>query len=71
MSRKNIDEMYQELMKYMKKIKNPFLLKLAESFFVENEAFIRLFKNHSAAKKCTSWFCGRPSGAYLERSEAL
>ena len=58
MSRKNIDEMYQELMKYMKKIKNPFLLKLAESFFVENEAFIRLFKNHSAAKSVHHVFVG-------------
>ena len=58
MSRKNIDEMYQELMKYMKKIKTPFLLKLAESFFVENEAFIRLFKNHSAAKSVHHGFVG-------------
>ena len=58
MSRKNIDEMYQELMKYMKKIKNPFLLKLAESFFVENEAFIRLFKNPSAAKSVHHGFVG-------------
>ena len=58
MSRKNIDEMYQELMKYMKKIKNPFLLKLAESFFVENEAFISLFKNHSAAKSVHHGFVG-------------
>ena len=58
MSRKNIDEMYQELMKYMKNIKNPFLLKLAESFFVENEAFIRLFKNHSAAKSVHHGFVG-------------
>ena len=45
-------------MKYMKKIKNPFLLKLAESFFVENEAFIRLFKNHSAAKSVHHGFVG-------------
>ena len=58
MSRKDIDEMYQELMKYMRKIKNPFLLKLAESFFVENEAFIRLFKNHSAAKSVHHGFVG-------------
>ena len=58
MSRKDIEEMYQELMKYMRKIKNPFLLKLAESFFVENEAFIRLFKNHSAAKSVHHGFVG-------------
>ena len=58
MSRKNIDEMYEELLKYMRKIKNPYLLKLAESFFVENEAFIRLFKNHSAAKSVHHGFVG-------------
>lgn len=32
MSRKDIDEMYEELLKYMRKVKNPYLLKLAESF---------------------------------------
>ena len=58
MSRKNIDEMYEELLKYMRKVKNPYLLKLAESFFVENEAFIRLFKKHSAAKSVHHGFVG-------------
>lgn len=58
MSRKDIDEMYEELLKYMKKVKNPYLLKLAESFFVENEAFIRLFKKHSAAKSVHHGFVG-------------
>ena len=58
MSRKDIDEMYEELLKYMRKVKNPYLLKLAESFFVENEAFIRLFKNHSAAKSVHHGFVG-------------
>lgn len=58
MSRKDIDEMYKELLKYMRKVKNPYLLKLAESFFVENEAFIRLFKKHSAAKSVHHGFVG-------------
>lgn len=58
MSRKDIDEMYEELLKYMRKVKNPYLLKLAESFFVENEAFIRLFKKHSAAKSVHHGFVG-------------
>ena len=60
MSRKDIDEMYEELLKYMRKVKNPYLLKLAESFFVENEAFIRLFKKHSAAKSVHHGFVGGP-----------
>lgn len=58
MSRKDIDEMYEELLKYMRKVKNPYLLKLAENFFVENEAFIRLFKKHSAAKSVHHGFVG-------------
>lgn len=58
MSRRDINEMYEELMSYMKKIKNPFLLKLVESFFVENESFIRIFKNHSAAKSVHHGFVG-------------
>lgn len=58
MSRRNIDEMYEELLGYMRKIQNPFLLKLTESFFVENEAFIRTFKNHSAAKSVHHGFVG-------------
>ncbi len=71
MSRKDIDEMYEELLKYMKKVKNPYLLKLAESFFVENEAFIRLFKKHSAAKKRSPRLCRRSSGAHLKRGKTL
>lgn len=58
MSRRDIEEMYQELLGYMRKIQNPFLLKLTESFFVENESFIRIFKNHSAAKSVHHGFVG-------------
>ena len=58
MSRRDIEEMYGELMGYLHSIKNPFLLKLAESFFMENEAFIRTFKHHSAAKSVHHGFVG-------------
>lgn len=35
----------------MRKVKNPYLLKLAESFFVENEAFIRHFSKNIPRQK--------------------
>lgn len=57
-SSKDIEVMYQELLGYMNKIKNPYLLALAKSFFVENEAFIRAFKGHSAAKSVHHGFVG-------------
>jgi len=57
-SSRDINEMYEELLGYMKKIQNPYLLALAKSFFVENEAFIRAFKSHSAAKSVHHGFVG-------------
>ena len=57
-SSKNIDEMYQELLSYLDQVENPFLKKLGESFFVENEGFIRIFKAHSAAKSVHHGFVG-------------
>ena len=39
-SEKNIEEMYQELLGFIKKIKNPYMAKLVNSFFVEDEQFI-------------------------------
>lgn len=57
-SSKDIEVMYQELLGYMNKIQNPYLLALAKSFFVENEAFIRAFKGHSAAKSVHHGFVG-------------
>lgn len=57
-SEKNIDQMYSELMSYMSQVKNPFLQKLIQMYFVENEAFISAFKNHSAAKTVHHSFVG-------------
>lgn len=50
--------MYQELMKLESSIQNPYLKKLTDSFFVENEAFIKAFKGHSAAKSVHHGFVG-------------
>lgn len=57
-SEKNIDEMYQELMGYMSQVENPYLQKLIQMYFVENEAFISAFKSHSAAKTVHHGFVG-------------
>jgi 3'-5' exoribonuclease len=54
----NIDEMYQNLLNYIKEIKNPFIKQLTEKFFVEDEKFVQIFKAHSAAKSMHHNFMG-------------
>ena len=50
--------MYQELLGFIKKIKNPYMAKLVNSFFVEDEQFIKRFQYHSAAKTVHHGFIG-------------
>lgn len=57
-SKRDIDKMYEELLGYVKKIENPYISKLVKSFFVEDEAFIKAFKFHSAAKSVHHGFIG-------------
>lgn len=57
-SKKNITEMYKELLGYIGSIENPYLKKLMEAFFVEDEEFIRLFQKSSAAKSVHHGFVG-------------
>ena len=57
-SERNIDEMYEELLTYVHKIENPYLKQLTDSYFVVNEAFIKAFKGHSAAKSVHHGFVG-------------
>ena len=57
-SGKNIDEMYKELLGLIGRTKNEYLKKLLESFFVEDEAFIRAFRTSSAAKTVHHGFVG-------------
>ena len=54
----NIEEMYQELLKFVHSIKNSYVNQLVKSFFLEDEAFITAFKNHSAAKSVHHGFIG-------------
>jgi 3'-5' exoribonuclease len=57
-SSKDIETMYKELLSYVAKIENPKMKELVESFFVKDEAFIKQFKQHSAAKSVHHGFIG-------------
>lgn len=57
-SSKNIDEMYTELLQYVHSVGNVYLKKLLEAFFVEDAAFIKRFRQSSAAKTMHHGFVG-------------
>ena len=54
----NLEEMYKNLRILVSSIKNPYLKRLTESYFVEDPAFIKAFKFHSAAKSVHHGFVG-------------
>lgn len=56
-SEKNIGEMYQKLLQLISSMENPYLKKLAESFFRDPE-FAKRFQFHSAAKSVHHGFVG-------------
>ncbi len=57
-SSKNIDEMFMELLGYIKAIENKYLKRLMEAFFVDDTDFIKAFKQSSAAKTVHHGFVG-------------
>lgn len=57
-SKKNIEEMYQELLGFIDSIKNPYLKKLLSLYFVDSPAFAKAFQFHSAAKTVHHGFVG-------------
>lgn len=57
-SKKDIGQMYQELLKLIASIRNPWLKKLVDSYFVEDGAFAKVFQFHSAAKTVHHGFVG-------------
>ena len=57
-SSKDINTMYGELQGLIQTIENPYLKKLLEAFFVEDEAFVGVFKSSSAAKTVHHGFIG-------------
>ena len=59
--------MYNELLSYVKQIENPYLRQAVEYYFVKDEAFIKKFKAHSAAKSIHHGF----SGGLLEHTLSI
>lgn len=57
-SKKNIDEMYKELLGYINSLENPHCKQLLNAFFVDDEAFVKSFRNSSAAKSVHHGFVG-------------
>ena len=57
-SSKNIDDMYKELRDLIASVKNLYLKQLLMSFFIDDKAFARRFKSHSAAKSVQHGFIG-------------
>lgn len=55
---KSTDGMYQELLRYIQKIDNEYLRQAVEFYFVKDEAFIKTFQGHSAAKTVHHGFAG-------------
>mgnify|MGYP003290528225 CR=1 FL=1 len=57
-TKKDIAVMFKELLGFINEVKDPYLRKLLESFFVEDKEFVKKFKMHSAAKNVHHGFLG-------------
>ncbi|MCI9140328.1 HD domain-containing protein [bacterium 1XD42-8] len=57
-TKKDPEEMYEEILEFIASFKNPFLKKLGEKFFKEDKEFIKSFKQSSAAKSVHHGFVG-------------
>ncbi len=57
-SKKNIDEMFEELLALIEEVENTYIKGLLNKFFVEDAAFIKAFKQSSAAKSVHHGFVG-------------
>lgn len=55
---KSTDGMYEELLSYGRQVKNTYLRQIIEYYFEKDEAFIKTFKAHSAAKSVHHGFSG-------------
>lgn len=58
MTEKNVEGMYQQIKDYVASLKEPNLKALAEHFFLQDAAFIKAFKSHTAAKNIHHGFVG-------------
>lgn len=57
-SENSADDMYAQLLSIVHSVKNPYLSSLLQKLFVEDEAFLKVFKGHSAAKTVHHGFIG-------------
>ena len=57
-SEKSVDGMFTELLGLIGSIQNTYLKQLLESFFVQDQSFVKAFKNSSAAKAVHHGFVG-------------
>jgi 3'-5' exoribonuclease len=57
-SKRDIEQMYTELLGVFSTVQEPHLKRLLDSFYVENKEFIQDFKKHSAAKSVHHGFIG-------------
>ena len=55
---RSVEEMYSALLGFIDKVKEPHLHALLSGFFVEDAAFVKEFKKHSAAKSVHHGFIG-------------
>lgn len=57
-TKKDIDEMFDELLAMIQRVENPYLKELAMKVFVEDKEFAKKFKIHSAAKSVHHGYIG-------------
>lgn len=57
-SEKSVDNMYEELLGYIRGISNDYLRRGIEYYFVNDAEFVKAFKGHSAAKTVHHGFAG-------------
>ena len=57
-SKKEIGKMYEELLGFVRSVKNPWLTQLLSGYFVEDKEFAKAFQFHSAAKTVHHGFVG-------------
>ena len=57
-SSKDRDVMFEEILKYIQSVQNPYLNRLLQSFFVEDPDFVKAFCSSSAAKSVHHGFVG-------------
>ena len=55
---KSVDGMYGELIAFIEKVENEYLRKALEYYYVKDEAFVKLFCGHTAAKTVHHSFAG-------------